>query len=266
MTLSVEHLYPAEAVPDLDDAPLVRLPARPSLRQWGALTFELRNHAEGWITVIRGSAAADTGHPLLQSDGWIAAPREFEATAVRHPLLEEAELALGRALTDALTATAWTKKSWDDNNRIAVARVPGSHRWATAWLHNGVPAFAEHGSWKDAHIEAAQQLDSMATSFIMTGDTWTATIASAHLRRCANQVRDLVLTADLGDAIRAGKADMQHERSVTQIANGLGVQRTFVYRVFEGSEWAPYPHGSGTVPLGVCDRDRPANGTGCHHG
>jgi hypothetical protein len=239
MALSIDHVHPAEAVPDLDSAPLLQRSIRPVPRQWGSLAFEVRNHIEGWITVIRGSQATDTGHPLLQSDGWVAAPREFEATAVRHAGLEEAEIALGRALADALTSTDCTRKSWDDNNRIAVAREPGGNQWTAVWLHNGLPAFTEHVSWKDAHTEAAKQLDAMADSFILTGDTWTATIASAHLRRCANQVRDLVLTADLGDTIRSRKSEMQNERSVTKIANGLGVQRTFLYRVFDGKEWTP---------------------------
>lgn len=77
----------------------------------------------------------------------------------------------------------------------------------------------------------------MAGSFIVTGDTYTAAIASAHLRRCANQVRDQVLTADLGDVIRSHKEDIQNERRVTKIANGLSVQRPFLYRVFKGTEW-----------------------------
>jgi len=239
MALSVERVYPADAIPDLNAAPLVRLPAGLSTGRWGAFTFELRNHAEGWISVIRGSGATDTGHPFLLPDGWTSGPRESDATAVRHPLLDEAEIALGRALADALTSTACTTKSWDDDNRIAVGQEPGGQRWATAWLHNGRPAFAEHNSWREAHLDAAHQLDSMTDSLIVTGDTWTAAIVEAHLRRCANQVRDMVLTADLGDAVRASETGMRHERAVSKIARGLDVQRTFLYRVFEGTEWAP---------------------------
>lgn len=238
MVLGIEQVHPADAVRDLDEAPLVRHSILPIPQQWGDLTFELRNHIEGWITVIRGSPAPDTGHPLLLGDGgWISPPRESGATAVRHPRLEEAEIALGRALADAVTVTACTTKSWDDNTRIAVAQEPGTDRWTTAWLHNGVPGFTEHHSWKAAQTAAAKQLDTMAGSFILTGGTYHAAIASAHLRRCANQVRDRVLTADLGDVIRSHKEDMQNERSVTTIANGLGVQRPFLYRVFKGTQW-----------------------------
>ncbi|WP_328373728.1 hypothetical protein OG800_50820 (plasmid) [Streptomyces sp. NBC_00445] len=238
MGLSTEHVHPADKVPELDDARLVRLRAWPSPCRWGEHTFELRNHVEGWITVIRGSEAVVARHPLLQRDGWISLPRECGATAVRHPLLEEAEIALGRALADTVATVACTKKSWDDNNRIAVAQEPGGQRWATAGLHNGRPAFAEHDSWRQAHLDAAQQLDAMADSFIVTGDTWTAAIASAHLRRCANQVRDQVLTADLGNVVRARRTDMEQARTVSKIAKGLGVERTFLYRVFNGTEWA----------------------------
>lgn len=237
MALSIEQVHPAEAVRDLDEAPLVRHSILPLPQQWGDLTFELRNHIEGWITVIRGSQTTDTGHPLLLTDGWISPPRESGATAVLHPRLEEAEIALGRALADAVTVTACTTKSWDDNNRIAVAQEPGTARWTAAWLHNGVPGFTEHDSWKAAQTDAARQLDAMADSFILTGDTYTAAIASAHLRRRANQVRAQVLTADLGNVIRSHKEDMQNERRVTKIANGLGVQRPFLYRVFKGTEW-----------------------------
>ncbi|MFI6283030.1 hypothetical protein [Streptomyces sp. NPDC050988] len=237
MVLSIEQVHPAETVRDLDEAPLVRHSILPLPRQWGDLTFELRNHIEGWITVIRGSQTTDTGHPLLLADGWISPPREFGATAVLHSGLEQAEIALGRALADAVTVAACTTKSWDDNNRIAVAQEPGTSRWTAAWLHNGVPGFTGHDSWKAAQTDAAKQLDAMAGSFIVTGDTYTAAIASAHLRRCANQVRDQVLTAELGDVIRSHKEDMQNERRVTKIADGLGVQRPFLYRVFKGTEW-----------------------------
>ncbi|WP_127453110.1 hypothetical protein [Streptomyces sp. B29(2018)] len=237
MALSIEQVHPAEAVRDLDEAPLVRHGILPLPRHWGDLTFELRNHIEGWITVIRGSQTADTGHPLLLTGGWISPPRESGATVVLHPRLEEAEVALGRALADAVTVTACTTKSWDDNNRIAVAQEAGTARWTAAWLHNGVPGFTEHDSWKAAQTDAARQLDAMADSFILTGDTYTAAIASAHLRRCANQVRAQVLTADLGNVIRSHKEEMQNERRVTKIANGLGVQRPFLYRVFNGTEW-----------------------------
>ncbi|MFE7485758.1 hypothetical protein [Streptomyces sp. NPDC057552] len=237
MALSIEEVHPAKAVRDLDEAPLVRHSILPLPGHWGDLTFELRNHIEGWITVIRGSQTADTGHPLLLAGGWISPPRESGATAVLHPRLEEAEVALGRALADAVTVTACTTKSWDDNNRIAVAQEAGTARWMAAWLHNGVPGFTEHDSWKAAQTDAARQLDAMADSFILTGDTYTAAIASAHLRRCANQVRAQVFTADLGNVIRSHKEEMQNERRVTTIANGLGVQRPFLYRVFKGTEW-----------------------------
>jgi hypothetical protein len=236
MFLSDECVHPAGAFPDLDRARLVTHRLRPSPARWGGLAFEIRNHEQGWISVIRGSQPTDTGHPILCSE-WASPPREFAATAVRHGLLEVAELAVCRAAAEALTATACTTKRWDDNNRIAISEEPGSDRWMTAWLHNGSPGFSSHDSWREAHIHAAEQLDSMAESFILAGGTWGAQVASAQLRRSANQVRDLVLTADLGDAVRDGAEAMRHERSVTRIASGLGVQRTFLYRVFHGEEW-----------------------------
>ncbi|ATM24507.1 hypothetical protein SMD44_p10008 (plasmid) [Streptomyces alboflavus] len=238
MVLDITCVHPARSIPDLDDAPRVpdHYRRRPFPAKWGDLTFEIRNHVHGWISVIRGRQSTDAGHPILLAE-WACAPREHEATAVLHGGLDEAELAVCRALTDALTATACTTSRWDDNTRIAVAQDPDSHRWVVAWLHQGVPGYATHTSWKDAHLEAAQQLDAMADSATQIR-TWDSAVISAHLRRSANQVRDLVLTAELGDAVRSLNEPMRRERSITRIAQGLGVQRTFVYRVLAGKEWA----------------------------
>ncbi|GAA1235961.1 hypothetical protein [Streptomyces rhizosphaericus] len=237
-SLKFGHVYAAEEVPDLDPnaAPHYRTPPWPL--RWGTLRFEIRNHVRGWMSVVRGRSSADCGHPVLRSGGWVAMPRDHDATAVLHGYLHDAEIAAGRAVAGTLTATACTRKGWDDNNRVVVAEeAQGNGRWAAAWLHNGQPGFAEYDSWERAHTEAARQLEIMATGSTCTGDTYTAAIASAHLRRCAHQVRGMVLTADLGDTVRLRRSEMQHDRTVTQVAAGLGVERTFLYRVFKGTEW-----------------------------
>ncbi|MEV1042362.1 hypothetical protein AB0J01_37970 [Streptomyces sp. NPDC050204] len=238
MTVAFEQVYAAEVVPDLDldVTPHSRRPPWPL--RWASLGFEVRNHPAGWMTVIRGRGAGDAGHPVLARDGWSLRPRQHEATAALHGLLDHAEIAAGQAVAAALSATACTSKGWDDNNRVVVAEEEeGGDRWGLAWLHNGRPGFAEHGSWAEAHLEAARQLDLMADKSTYTGDTYTAAIASAHLRRGANQIRGLVLTAQLGETVRLRQCEMQQDRTVSQVAAGLGVKRTFLYRVFEGTEW-----------------------------
>jgi hypothetical protein len=238
MDLNTGHVYAADEVPelDLDSAPHCRTAPWPL--RWATLSFEIRNHLRGYVTVIGGRSAADRGHPVLQAHGWVAMPREHDATAVLHGPLDHAEIAAGRAVADTLTVTACTRRGWDDNNRVVVAEEElGNGRWAAAWLHNGRPGYAEHDSWNAAHTEAARQLDIMAESFILTGDTYTAAIASAHLRRCAHQIRGRVLTADLGDTVRRRRSEMKQDRTVTKISTGLGVDRAFLYRVFGGTEW-----------------------------
>ncbi|MFF2378364.1 hypothetical protein ACFVUW_28640 [Streptomyces xiamenensis] len=204
MPVPFDQVMPAGDVPGLEDVPLWRgTRRRPFQAQWGGVTYEVRNH----------------------DDGYIAVSRTAEPTAVNYPLALEAEYAFHRALAETVFADA------------AAGREPGGERWAAAWISNGVPGFSEHDTWNEAHRAAARQLDEMAGGLVLTGDTLTAQIASAHLRRCANQVRDTLLTAELGEVVRLGKGWMQEERMVTQIAHGLEVNRRFVYRVFEGTEW-----------------------------
>ncbi|MEU8759462.1 hypothetical protein [Streptomyces sp. NPDC048659] len=211
-----DQVVPAGDIPDLEDAPLWRdARGRPLHRQWGGATYEVRNHLDGCILVCRTA----------------------EPTATNYPLSQEAELAFHRALADTVFADAAINKGWDAGNRAAAGAEPGGSRWAAAWISNGVPGFTEHDTWDGAHRAAAERLDEMADGLVLTGDTLTAQIASAHLRRCANQVRDVVLTAELGDAVRRGKGWMKEERLVTQIAAGLDINRRFLYRVFNGTEW-----------------------------
>lgn len=216
MPVPFDQVLPAGDIPGLEDVPLWRdTRLQPFQAKWGGFTYEVRNH----------------------DDGYIAVNRTTEPTAVNYPLAQEAEYAFHRALADTVFATATVSRGWDTRNRAAASPEPGGERWAAAWISNGAPGFSEHGTWNEAHRAAARKLDEMADGFVMTGDTLTAQIASAHLRRCANQVRDVVLTAELGEAVRLGKAWMREERMVTQIADGLDVNRRFVYRVFKGTEW-----------------------------
>ncbi|MCM2430987.1 hypothetical protein [Streptomyces sp. RKAG337] len=216
MALPFDQVLPVAAIPELEEAGLWRdLRGRPMTQEWEGVTYEVRNHIAGPITVTRSA----------------------EPTAILYPLSLEAEYAYNRGPAEAVFSAAGTKAGWDDNNRAAVASGQNGTRWAAAWFNNGVPGFAEHDTWDDALRTMAQQLDSMADGHVITGDNITARIASAHLRRSANQVRDLLLTAELGDAVRVAKAWMQEERMVSQIASGLAVNRRFVYRVFEGTEW-----------------------------
>ncbi|MEU6350110.1 hypothetical protein ABZ896_12365 [Streptomyces sp. NPDC047072] len=238
MDLIPGRVYAADEVPELDPDSAPQYRTAPWPLCWGTLSFEIRNHLNGWMTVVRGRNAAEPGHPVLENHGWVAMAREHDATAVLHGFLDDAQIAAGRAVVDTLTVAACTRKGWDDDNRVVVAEEePGNGRWAVAWLHNGRPGYAEHESWKAAHTEAARQLDIMAESFIITGDTYTAAIASAHLRRCAHQIRGRILTADLGDTVRQRRSEMKRDRTVTKISTGLGVERAFLYRVFEGTEW-----------------------------
>lgn len=216
MALPFDQVLPIEEIPELEKAGLWHdLHGRPLTQEWEGVTYEVRNHIAGCIAVTRSA----------------------EPTAVLYPVALEAEYAYNRAPAEAVFGTAGTTAGWDDNNRAAVAAGQDGTRWAAAWFNNGVPGFAEHDTWDGALLTMARQLDAMADGHVLTGDNITARIASAHLRRSANRVRDLVLTAELGDAVRAGKAWMQEERMVSQIASGLGVNRRFVYRVFEGAEW-----------------------------
>ncbi|MET9419081.1 hypothetical protein ABZY03_33920, partial [Streptomyces klenkii] len=83
-----------------------------------------------------------------------------------------------------------------------------------AWVHNGHPGFTTHDSWHSAHTAAAHKLDTMANGLIYTGGTWTATVAAAHLCRCANQIHDLVLTTELGDVDRSHLPAMKEDRAI----------------------------------------------------
>lgn len=249
MTTLYNDLFLAEAIGDLDDLPLVKnLRGQPFQQRWGGATYEVRNHVDGWVTVIRAPKTSVPGHPAFGSAGWDSVARTAEVSAVLHHPLEVAEIAFGRALFDAVSHEACAAKGWDDDNRVAVAPEPGSSRWGVAWMHNGRPGFSEHDSWSSALTEAAQQLDAMAESSVYLDSTWTSDVAAAHLRRCANQIRGMVLTAELGDAVRSHRPDMKKDRSISKVAACLDVERSFLYRVFDGKEWVGHSAASAPAP------------------
>jgi hypothetical protein len=47
----------------------------------------------------------------------------------------------------------------------------------------------------------------------------------------------MVARAALGDTVRNWQGHLQDERRVSSLARLLGVERKFLYRVFDGSEW-----------------------------
>jgi hypothetical protein len=218
------------AIDGLDDAQVVK-----SL-QWDGVVYELRNHVDGWIVVIRSD----------------------EPAAAVYSLLEEAELALGLAAAEVILAAAQTSVRWNGDTEAGVASSADGTRWAMASIRNGVPRFTEHDGWDSAHLALADELDLMADGPVYTGSNLEDEIAQAHLRRAAAEVRTAVATAQLGDAMRKWQPHLQQGRLVARIARHLGVERKFLYRVFAGQEWRR--RGKGRPAAKVPGQNWPAPG------
>jgi hypothetical protein len=106
-----------------------------------------------------------------------------------------------------------------------------------AWISSGEPGFSGHEEWDAAHLALAGRLDAMADGPVHTGSNMDDDIARAFLRREAAEIRAVVARAALGGTVRNWQGHLQDGRRVSSLARLLGVERKFLYRVFDGSEW-----------------------------
>lgn len=182
---------------------------------WDGVSYELRNHLDGWFVVT-----------------WSERP-----AAAAYAVYSEAETALRRTVADAILAAAVTCVQWNEGIRAGVTPSMDGTRWAAAWIHAGEAGHSEHDDWDAAHLALAGQLDTMAWSALHTGTNMEDQIARAYLKRAAADTRSAVAVAELGDVMRTWQGHLQDGRRVTEMAQRLGVERPFLYRVFAGREW-----------------------------
>ncbi|MFB7674093.1 hypothetical protein ACFC26_22040 [Kitasatospora purpeofusca] len=209
MPLDYETVMDPAAITGLDSARVVK-----SL-EWDGITYELRNHLEGWIFVT-----------------WSEKP-----TAVVHPYGTDGEHALRLAVARTILGAAKTRIRWNAHNQAGVASNSAGTCWATAWIKAGEPCHSEHDDWDSAHSALADRLDELAAGPVRTGSSLEDEIAQAHLYRAAADVRAAVARARLGDVMREAQIYLQEGRRVAAVAKNLGVERKFLYRVFAGEEW-----------------------------
>lgn len=207
MTLDYGRAYDPSEIPDLDQARQIKA------REWHGTLYEIRNHLDGFVFVTHSTPPTATVHSLV-----------------------EAEIAFNRALITQIADEANTRVRWDDDNLGAVTL--GAEGWVMAWLHNGKGDITEHGDWEAAHLALADRLDRMAEGPLYTGSsTAVQDVVAAYLQRAACDIRSDLARVRLGDAVRAAQPVIQKERRVSELAQGLDVDRKFVYRVFNGTEW-----------------------------
>ncbi|MFI5753179.1 hypothetical protein ACIBBE_46970 [Streptomyces sp. NPDC051644] len=183
--------------------------------EWDGVTYELRDHVNDWIVVT-----------------WSKTP-----TATAHPLMTEGGLALHLAVAEVILGEAKTRVRWNEHNQAGVAASSDGARWATTWIQAGRPHYSEHDDWDAAHLALADRLDEMSEGPVYAGSNIEDEIARAYLHRAAADIRSAVAVAKLGAVMRDAQPFLQKERQVTAIANHLGVERKFLYRVFAGEEW-----------------------------
>ncbi len=181
------------------------------------LVSELRNHIDGWLLVIRSATP----------------------TATIYSSHVDGEYAFGRVIVNTLLSTSGTRVGWNDQNQAGVTRNSNGTRWAIAWLQAGRPQFHDFNDWHSAHTALADTLEAMAKQPVYTGSNMEDEILQAYLRLAASNVRATVDRAHLGDVLRQWQSHIQADRRVAAIAKRLNVERKFLYRVFDGTEWCP---------------------------
>lgn len=211
MSLDFETVYQPDQIPDLEDAKVV------TSYEWEGVTYELRNHIDGWLLVIRSATP----------------------TATIYPSHVDGEYAFGCVIVNALLSTAGTQVGWNEQNQAGVTRNSNGTRWATAWLQAGRPQFRDFNDWHSAHTALADTLEAMAKQPVYTGSNMEDEILQAYLHLAASNVRATVDRAHLGDVLRQWQSHIQAARRVADIAKRVDVERKFLYRVFDGTEWCP---------------------------
>ncbi|MFJ8158373.1 hypothetical protein [Streptomyces sp. NPDC094468] len=209
MPLSFETVYQLDEVPALEDAKVSRS------HKWEGVTYELLNHIDGWLLVIRSASS----------------------TATPYPSLGDGEYAFGRVIVNAVLDTASTRVDWNDQNQAGVACDSTGTQWAVGWLQAGRPCFQVFSDWHTAHTALASTLEAMANQPVYTGSNMEDEILQAYLHLSASNVRALVDRARLGDTLRLWQPHIQADRRVRELAQRLDVERKFLYRVFDNTEW-----------------------------
>jgi DNA-binding NtrC family response regulator len=211
MALSYDTVYQLDQIPDLEDAKVL------ASYEWEGVAYELRNHIDGWLLVVRSASS----------------------TATLYPTHVDGEFAFGRVIVDALLSSAGTRVGWNEQNRAGVTRDRQGTRWAVAWLQAGHPHFRDFDNWHSAHTALADTLEAMAAQPVYTGSNMEDEILQAYLRLAASNMRATVDRAHLGDTLREWQSHIQSDRRVADFAKQLDVERKFLYRVFNGTEWCP---------------------------
>ncbi|WP_127452783.1 hypothetical protein [Streptomyces sp. B29(2018)] len=221
MSLDFDRVYQLDHVPDLEEAKVA------TSYEWEGVTYELRNHIDGWLLAVRSASPSATIYPRRV----------------------DAEYAFGRVIVDVLLSTAGTRVGWNEQNLAGVTCDSNGTRWAVAWLQAGRPYFRDVDDWHSAHTTLADTLDAMAKQPVYTGSNMEDEILQAYLRLAASSTRATIDRAHLGDALREWRPQIQADRRVADIAKHLDVDRKFLYRVFDGTEWCPRYTPAGTAPV-----------------